>query len=104
MTKIYRFDACVGRATSGLIRPWKLFKWERLLERIRPAIGVKYLFRFAVKLSLLILLAVCFYSMICPSFASATPTHASTRSFITSSVSTNKAAHAADPTPNPFTP
>ena len=100
MTKIDRFDACVGHVTSGLIRSWKLSKWERLLGRIHPVIGIKYLFRFAIKLSLLIVLAVCFYSMICPSFASARLTHASTRSSIASPVSTTKAT----PTPNPFTP
>ncbi len=104
MTKISRFDACVGCVTSGLVRPWKLFKWERLLGRKHPAIGIKYLFRFAVTLSLLILLAVCFYSMICSSFASATPTHASTRNFIASPVSTTKAASTAAATPNPFSP
>ena len=98
MTKVSRIDVCIGRVTSGLIRPWKLFKWEHLLRRMHAAIEVKYLFRFAITFSLLILLIVCYYSMICPLSTNATPTHASTENLIALSVRSIKA------TPNPFRP
>jgi hypothetical protein len=93
MTKIDCAAACVGHATSGLIRLWKLFKWECFLRKIRPVIEVKYLFRFAVVLSLLILLTVCYYSIL----SHAAPAHASTRNFIASPINTTAKA-----TPNPF--